>query len=501
MSKTIRIDPVTRIEGHLAVRVSIDNNRVVDAYSSGEMFRGFEIILKGRDPMDAQQITQRICGVCPVSHGIASITAQDRAYGITPPENGRILRNLILGANYIQSHILHFYHLAALDFVDIAAILKYRGSAPALTGLKSWVQTQLASKALYPAAPFLPRYSGDYIEDAELNILAIAHYLEALDMRRLAHKLGATFGGKLPHAASLVPGGVTDTVTADKIASCRSYIQRLQTFIQQAYLPDVAAVAAAFPQYFEVGQGCKNFLSYGVFPEPGGNVFPAGTIINGEVRDFDPANLTEDIKYSLYASPGGKHPTESETIPDPEKEGAYSWLKAPRYKNTVMEVGPLARILVAYLGGKTPQVNSLVDGLLSNLGRTPRDLYSVLGRHAARAVECKLVADKCMEWLNRLRPGKPTCEDFAIPENAWGAGLTEAPRGALGHWINIRGRKIARYQCVVPTTWNCSPRDDRGNPGPVETALINVSVNDAQNPVEVARVVRSFDPCIACAVH
>ncbi len=504
MGKTINIDPITRIEGHLAIRIEVESNLITKAYCSGEMFRGFETILKGRDPLDAQQITQRICGVCPVSHGIASILAQDQAYGIIPPKNGRILRNLIMGANYLQSHILHFYHLAALDFVDIAAILNYSGKDPVLNNLKGWVNSEISSKSVFPAAPFLPRYKGEYLTDDELNFTAIRNYLEALEMRAVAHRAGAIFAGKLPHAASLVPGGVTEKVTADKIAAYKSLINKLRTFIDNGYLNDVAGVAKTFPDYFKLGKGCGNFLAYGVFHESDDSsdlLFPPGIIVNGKLTGFNASGITEDIRYSLYSSGSGIHPSRSETIASPHKSDAYSWIKAPRYNSMVMEVGPLARVMVAYLNGENFKLKKLVDDLLSALDKKPGDLVSVMGRHAARAIEAKIVADKCAQWVDELEPGEPSFEDFKIPETGTGVGLTEAPRGALGHWLTIKKQKIEGYQCVVPTTWNCSPRDDSGNPGAVEQALIGTPVNDSENPLEAARIVRSFDPCIACAVH
>lgn len=504
MARTIDIDPVTRIEGHLAFRIETESNRVVKAFSSGEMFRGFEEILKGRDPLDAQQITQRICGVCPVSHGTASILAQEMAYGVTPPENGRLIRNLILGANYIQSHILHFYQLSALDFIDITAVAAYQGQDPGLKDLKEWVKSQLSSNLIYPAAPFLPRYNGAYVEDQELNITAIKHYLDALELRALAHKLGAVFGGKLPHAITLVPGGVTEKVTSKKIAACLSMINKLQAFINGSYLADVLAVAPAFPEYFEIGRGTGNFLSYGVFHEsnnPAEKLFPDGVVIDGKLLSFDESKIYEDVKYALYSSSSGLRPQQGRTVPQPKKHGAYSWIKAPRYDKTVMEVGPLARMMIAYLKGSNPEVNAAVNSLLEQLGQTPAVLNSVMGRHAARAIECKLVADRCAEWVQQLTPGEPTFEDFDIPPAGRGVGLTEAPRGALGHWLEIEDYKIKNYQCVVPTTWNCSPRDDRDNPGAVEQALVGTPIADSDNPIEATRVIRSFDPCIACAVH
>ena len=503
MAQRVEIDPVTRLEGHYAVRLEVEGGRVTKAYSSGEMFRGFEQILNGRHPMDAQQITQRICGVCPISHGTASILAQDQAYGVTPPVNGRLLRNLVLGANYIQSHIVHFYQLAALDFVDITAVLKYQGGDPGLNQVKDWVKSQLEAKTAFPGAPFLPRYDGAYLADTELNLGAIHHYLQALEMRALAHEAVALFGGKAPHATTLVPGGITEKATARNIAACAAIIDRLRDFIDNVYLADVAAVAPAFPDYLANGRGCGNFLAYGVFPEDDGGgkqLLPAGVLLQGKPADLDPRLITEDVAHSLFSSPSGKHPFEGTTVPAPDKADAYTWLKAPRYDGQPCEVGPLARMLVAYHQGHA-QAKGLVDGLLAKLGAGPEVLVSVMGRHAARALECKLVADRCRQWVDELRPGRPSCAAFSIPASGRGQGLTEAPRGALGHWIRIEGGRIAGYQCVVPTTWNCSPRDDAGRPGPVEQALEGLSLADPAHPLEAARVIRSFDPCLACAVH
>ncbi|MEA1967988.1 MAG: nickel-dependent hydrogenase large subunit, partial [Thermodesulfobacteriota bacterium] len=493
-----------RIEGHLAIRIEVESQKIVKAFSAGEMFRGFETILAGRDPMDAQQITQRICGVCPVSHGIASVYAQDMAYGISPPENGRILRNLIQGANYIQDHILHFYQLSALDFIDIAAVTGYTGKDPDLNELKSWVKSEISSNALFPAAPFLPRYKANYIENSEINISAIKNYLEAFDMRRVAHKMGAVFAGKLPHAASIVPGGVTVTADARSIASYREMLIQLRKFIDNAYIPDILAVASELPEYFTTGKGCNNFLAYGAFPESSSrasDLFPQGTLINGRYEPVNKSRITEDVKFSRFSSPSGAAPFNGETIPDPEKYNAYSWIKAPRYNRNVMEVGPLARLLVAYHSRQNQHLYTIINNFLNKLNIAPERLVSVLGRHAARALECKIVADQCAKWIDQLRPDEPCFNDFKIPESGKGIGLTEACRGALGHWIKIKNYKIDKYQCVVPTTWNCSPRDDRGVPGPVEQALEGTKIQDGSNPIEAVRVVRSFDPCLACAVH
>jgi ferredoxin hydrogenase large subunit/hydrogenase large subunit len=504
MSKTIELNPVTRIEGHLAVKVEVEAGKVVNAFVAGEMFRGFEKILVGRDPLDAQHITQRICGVCPVDHGMASVQAQEMAYQLTPPPNGLLARNLIQAANYIMSHISHFYLLSGVDFVDVAMIADYKGSDPALVALQGWVKAQLTSRAVIPAAPFLPRYAAKYLQDANANFTALRHYLDALEMRALAHRMGAIFAGKLPHAATLVPGGITEKVTALKICEYRTALDTLRQFIDNAYLPDVVAVAKAFPEYFTMGRGCGNFMAFGVFPSSTGSdtkLLPSGVLLDGKLQPVNEKAITEDVARSLYSSASGRRPSEGETVADPDKSGAYSWLKAPRYNGQVMEVGALARVLVAYQDGQNAAIKNAVDGLLKNLGREPGDLNSVLGRHAARALECKFIADQCAQWLDEMTLNGAAFTDFSIPESGRGYGLTEAARGALGHWIDIGESKIRNYQCVVPTTWNCSPRDDRGVPGAMEQALVGLPVADAANPIEAARVIRSFDPCIACAVH
>jgi Ni,Fe-hydrogenase I large subunit len=500
----INVDPVTRIEGHLSVSLDIVDGRVSAAYCSGTMFRGFEAIVSGRDPLDAVQITQRICGVCPVSHGIASSLALEAALGIVVPDNGRLLRNLILGANYLQSAILHFYILSALDFVDITAIAGYTGRDPRLVAVRDWVKAELQRKSLHPAAPFLPRYTGDYIPDADVNIGAIDHYLQALHMRELAHEMVALFGGKIPHVAALVVGGVTSTPTVDRIEAYRARLQELQAFINEAYLPDVVAVAKAYPQYFQVGKGPSTYLSYGGFPENAdrsNNWMPAGVYRDGQVAPLDPGKITEDTGHAWFKSASGLHPSRGQTDLAPDKADAYSWVKAPRYAGEVVEVGPLARVLVAHASGSNPALSNMLSTSLSALGLTEEALFSVLGRHLARAIECKLLADRIETWLDALRPSAPSCQPYHIPKTGAGAGLMEAPRGALGHWVEVADGLVKRYQCVVPTTWNCSPRDDRGQPGAVEQSLAGVAIADRDSPIEAMRVVRAFDPCLACAVH
>ncbi len=504
MAETITIDPITRIEGHLRIDVTVENGKVTDARSAGEMFRGFENLLKGRHPVDANQITQRICGVCPASHAQASALNLDDALGVTPPENGRLIRNLMLGANYIQSHILHFYHLAALDFVDITKILAYKGSDPKLLKVKAWVKAQVGTGRATAAAPFLPRYEGAYIEDTDLNLAAIAHYVEALEMRRKAHEALCLWGGKMPHAIAIFPGGASERVTADKVASYASLIDEMREFIDRVYIPDVCYVADAFPDYFKIGRGCGNLLAYGTFAEDAEGkekLLPPGVYLDGKAQAFSPDKIREYVKHSRYGSPSGLHPSEGETEADVHKKGAYSWLKAPRYDDKVVEVGPLARIGVAHVTGASRTISDLVNKVLKRYNAGVSALFSTLGRHAARALECKVVADRCAAWALQLKAGKPVHTAYEIPEASEGMGLTEAPRGALGHWITIKKKKIDRYQCVVPTTWNASPRDDKERLGPIEQALLGCPVADPKNPLEPARVVRSFDPCIACAVH
>lgn len=466
MAQRIVVDPVTRIEGHLKVEVEVEGGKVVDARSTGALFRGIELILRDRDPRDAQQITQRICGVCPAGHATASTLCLDDAFGIKPPANGRIIRNLILGANYIQSHILHFYHLAALDYVKGPDV-----------------------------APFIPRYEGDYRLPEPVNAAAVEHYLQALEMRKSAHEMLAIFGGKMPHLQGIVPGGVTETVDAQKVIEFRYRLQKLIGFIDNVYLPDVLAIAAAYEDWFTLGAGCKNMLVYGAFPlddsgDPTGQnqLFRRGLSTNGQAGELDPDKIHEDVKHSWYSDDtgGSKHPSGSLVSPDVKKENAYSWIKAPRYDGKVYEVGPLARAIV----NKKSEIVALGD-----------KAYSVMGRHAARAYECSQLAHAMEEWLEQLVPGDPVCTPHELPVSAEGMGLTEAARGALGHWIQIKGRRIARYNAVVPTTWNASPRDDKDQPGPIEQALIGTPVADPGNPIEVVRIIRSFDPCIACAVH
>ena len=504
MAKIV-IDPLTRIEGHLKIEVMVEGGEVKEAKSSGALFRGFEILLRGRDPFDAQHLTQRICGVCPTAHASAAALNLDAAFGIADkiPENGRIIRNLIQGANFIMSHLIHFYHLAALDYVDVTKVAKYDGKDPALNSVKEFIERALGAGDMAMLGPFYPRYEGDYRLPDDVDQAAVAHYVQALNMRRLAHEMSAIFSGKMPHNVAIVPGGVTANPAVDDIADFMWKLQELRSFIDNVYIPDVLAVAGVYSDYFEVGKGCGNLLSFGVFDletrekdlAKRKRLLSQGTTSGTDLTHhaLEPSRITEDVKNSWYKSPSGLHPSRGVTEPDRSKADGYSWVKAPRYNGGVYEVGPLARMAVTYTAGE-PTVQKLVNDTLAHFGAPPSALFSVLGRHAARALECKFVADKMPDWLLQLKPGEPVCADWVTPDAAEGMGLWEAPRGVLGHWISIKEGKIANYQCVPPTNWNVSPRDDKGTPGPIEQALVGAKVKDESNPFEVVRIVRSFDP-------
>ena len=504
MGKII-INPVTRIEGHLKVEAVTEDGEIKEARSIGTMFRGIELILRDRDPRDAQRYVQRICGVCPTSHSMAATLNLDSAFGIADkiPDNGRLLRNLILGAAHIADHILHFYHLCALDYVDITKVANYQGHNPTLNSIKAFIERG-------ELGPFVPRYEGDYRLSDEVNQQAVAHYVEAFNMRRKGQEMLSIFGGKMPHNCAIMPGGVTEVPTVDKITSFLWRLNEIRDFIDNVYIPDVLAVAEAYSDYFEIGRGCGNLLSYGSFDldvketdlTKRERLLKPGTVSTDlKLGNLDPNKIMEEVKHSWYADYGsGRHPAHGETNPEPGKAGAYSWIKSPRYGGKVYEVGPLARMAVTYACGD-PKVKALVDSVLSRFNAPPSALFSVMGRHAARALYTKLIADTMPEWLLQLKPGEPVCVDYTIPEEATGMGLVDAARGALGHWIEIKEGKIANYQCVVPSTWNLSPRDEQGQPGPVEQALTGTKVRDENNPFEIVRIIRSFDPCLACAVH
>jgi len=493
----------------MRIDVEVTGGVVTDAWSSGTMFRGYEMLIQGKHPWDAQQVMERICGVCPLVHGTAASYNLDSAMGVKLPDNARLIRNLCLGANFIQSHILHFYHLQALDYIDVTAVTKYNGSDPALKMLRDKIIGLAVAKDLYP---FLPRYeSPDYIGepggpgDPNLATELVGHYVQAFEMRKKAQEMLTIFYGRMPSFVGTIPGGVTTPPTLTNIAQFRARLHDLQAWINDVYVADVKTVATtpAYSAFIKAGDSGGNFMAYGGFDEdPSGSkkYFPSGVITNYGVLSpagFDNKNITESVKYSWYNNATeGLPPATGKTEPEVGKTGAYSFLKAPRYSGKPMEVGPLARQLVK----KDP----IFMALATQLGvLTPPVKFGIIPRTGARAVEALLVSLEMDKWLDQLVPGAPIWDPKGrdIPNSANGMGLVEGPRGALGHWITISGGKTGNYQAVVPTTWNASPRDKNGVRGPIETSLIGIPVPDVNNPINVVRCIRSFDPCIACAVH
>lgn len=512
----ITIDPVTRIEGHLRIDVEVEGGKVKDAWVTGTLFRGFEIILKGRDPRDAWHIVQRICGVCPTSHGHASSMSMDEAFKAQPPDNGRLVRNMIEGAQFVHSHILWFYALNALDYVDVVSALK---ADPKETSLKK-VQAKL--KAFVDSGqlgPFANAYWGHpaYKLPPEVNLLAVAHYLEALQMQAKAAQVSALFGGRMPMTMTSPPGGVTHVPTVDDMKNYLFRVKELQNWVDSVFIPDTLAIAPYYLDMAAVGKGPANYLAWGVFEDesydPKKRFLPRGALLASDfpkIHDAKREDVLEHTSRGWYKD--GKPMNPSEGVTDPEftmlsDDKKYTWAKAPRLNGQPMEVGALARMMVAYASGN-PGVQKITDNTLAALGQAgkPQVLMSVLGRIATRALECKLVVDQMYQWgldlIENIKAGKTDVyTSYEIPDTAQGAGLWEAPRGALGHWIDVSGKRIKNYQAVVPSTWNCSPRDDNGVRGPLESALVGISVENAEKPLEILRVAHSFDPCLACTVH
>ena len=462
----IHIDPVTRIEGHLKAEVEVKGGVVVDAKLSGGMYRGFEQILKGRDPRDAVQFVQRICGVCPTAHATASALALDDAFGVELTDNGRIARNLILGANYLQSHILHFYHLAALDYVN----------GP-------------------DTAPFIPRYGNNDVRvPKEINDVAVGQYLEALEMRKICHEMVALLGGRMPHVQGIVVGGSTEIPTREALNAYAVRFHKVKQFILEKYVPIVYLLAGPYGDLLKTGVGHKNLVSWGVFPtdSKGSTLIKPGVYTDGKDYDVDPAMIKEYVKYSWFEdSTTGLNPTKGETKPNVNKKGAYSFIKAPRYNDKPHEGGPLARMWAT-----DPELSKTGQEKLgvTNFRQIGDAAFSILGRHVARAEETALVAMAVEEWLEQAQPGKETYVPSEIPESAEGLGMTEAPRGALLHYIDIKDSVISNYQVTSATIWNANPRDDMGQRGPIEEALVGVPVPDVENPVNVGRLIRAYDP-------
>jgi hydrogenase large subunit len=553
MSRVV-VDPVTRIEGHLRIEAEVDGGAVRDAWSSSTMFRGIELILKGRDPRDAWAFAQRICGVCTTVHAIASIRAVEHAIGAVPPPNARLLRNLIIAAQCVQDHVVHFYHLHALDWVDIVSALS---ADPAKTSslAESISDWPLSSPKYFAGVrdrikgfvergqlgPFANAYWGHpaYRLPAEANLMAVAHYLEALDWQREFIKMHAVLGGKNPHLQSFLVGGMATPVDPDSqaalntgtIAGLKKFVASARDFVARVYIPDLLAIASFYKDWAGHGKSVGNYLVFGEYPEDDTarpTLFLPQGIIRGrdisKVEPFDQTKVAEYITHSWYQYQRGDeaslHPFQGETNPnftgpnppyerlDTDKK--YSWLKSPRYGDEPMEVGPLARMLVAYVSGHA-RVKELVGTVLTRLKVGPEALFSTLGRVAARGIETQLLAEKMEDWVDQLAANMGAGElrihdnskwdPSTWPADASGAGLHEAPRGALSHWVHIHNGTIANYQCVVPSTWNAGPRDAKGRRGPYEEALIGTPVADPQKPIEILRTVHSFDPCMACGVH
>jgi hydrogenase large subunit len=558
MAERIVIDPITRIEGHLRVEIEVNNGIITDAYSSGTMVRGIETILKGRDPRDAWAFVGRVCGVCTSTHSLTSVRTVENALGISVPPNAELIRNLMAQALYIQDHVVHFYVLHALDWVDVVSALK---ASPAETSriaqsISSWPKSsvgyftdiQKRFKNFVESGQlgiFANGYWGHsaYKLPAEVNLLAVAHYLEALEWQKELVKVHTIFGGKNPHPNYLV-GGVpcsinideANAVNAERLAMVGKLFEDAQTFVDQVYIPDLLAIAGFYKSdWGAIGGGLSNYMSFGDFPMNGYNnpesfKMPRGVILNRdlskihEIKADDPTQIQEYVNNSWYdyskGDKTGLHPWEGETKlnytgPKPpydhlDVSQKYSWVKTPRWKGYPMEVGPLARMLVGYASGRA-DYKEVIEGALKALDVPVGALFSTLGRTAARGLETKLTCGWAMEsyqqLLANIKNGDSRTqnnikwEPSTWPTTAKGIGMVEAPRGALSHFIVIQDKKIENYQLVVPTTWNASPRDVEGKRSAYEESLIGTPVADPKVPLEVLRTIHSFDPCLACAVH
>lgn len=558
MSKRIVVDPVTRIEGHLRIEAEIKDGVIVDAWSSGTMVRGLETIMKGRDPRDAWAITQRVCGVCTTTHALASIRSVENAVGIKVPDNAEMIRNIMFAALFMQDHVVHFYHLHALDWVDVVSALKAdpnevskiqrsiskhaKSSPKYFAGVQAKVKKFVESGQL---GIFANGYWGHkaYKLPPEINLLGVAHYLEALEWQKEIVKVHAIFGGKNPHP-NYVVGGMpcsinideANSINIERLAHVEKLLKDAKQFVEDVYLPDLLAVAPYYTDWAGIGGGIDNYLAYGDLPmngynDPSSFKMPRGIILGRDLTQvhpvdaFDESQIKEYIKHSWYTYTDGDevglHPHKGETNlnytgPQPPYEyldvnAKYSWLKTPRWKDKAMEVGPLSRMLVGYASGRT-EYQDIVNGTLEKLGGLPPSiLFSTLGRTAARGLETQLVADWSLEFYNRLITNLKNGDSRTFNNEKWepsswdksakGVGLTEAPRGALAHFINIDNEKVSNYQMVVPSTWNASPRDPQGQLSAYEAALIGTPVEDPDQPLEILRTIHSFDPCLACAVH
>lgn len=558
MSERVVVDPITRIEGHLRIEAQMDGDKIAQAYSAGTMVRGIELILKDRDPRDAWAFTQRICGVCTLVHGIASVRAVENALDYSIPPNAQLIRNLMIMAQFVHDHVMHFYHLHALDWVDVVSALDAdpKATSELAQSISSWPKSspgyfsdmKKKLKGFVEGGQlgiFANGYWGHpaYKLPPEANLMAVSHYLEALSWQRDVVKLHTIFGGKNPHPNFLV-GGVAcaidlnsdSAINIKKLSQVQNAINEMQTFVDQVYVPDTLAIASFYKDWGSRGEGLGNFLCYGDLPatsmdDPSSFFLPAGIILNRDLSTVHPLDLNnseeiqEYVSHSWYDYSAGKdsgqHPYNGETDlnysgPKPpyqqlDIDKSYSWIKSPRWKGIPMEVGPLARVLMLYARGHK-QTRDLVAMTLKTLDLPVAALYSTLGRTAARTLETKIIVDAMQgmfdQLMGNIKHGDTKTFNDALwepsswPKKTQGVGFMEAPRGALGHWIVIEDEKIANYQAVVPSTWNAGPRDSEGKAGAYEAALEdNHQLYDVKQPIEILRTIHSFDPCIACAVH
>jgi hydrogenase large subunit len=557
MSERVVVDPITRIEGHLRIEAKMSGDSIEQAYSSGTMVRGIELILRGRDPRDAWAFAQRICGVCTLVHGVASVRSVEDALRYPIPTNAQLIRNLMIAAQYVHDHVMHFYHLHALDWVDVVSALSAdpKATSALARSLSSYpksspgyfADTQKKLKTFVDGGQlgiFANGYWGHpaYKLPAEVNLLAVAHYLEALQWQRNAVLLHTIFGGKNPHP-NFVVGGVPNPIDLNsdsainpkRLNQVQEIITQMMTFVDQALIPDTLAIAGFYKEWGSQGEGLGNFLTYGDFPAkdmntPESFMIPRGAILNRDLSTIHEVDLNaedevqEFVNHSWYqyenGNTGGLHPYAGETAfnftgpPAPFKQldvdQQYSWLKSPRWRGNAMEVGPLARVLMLYATGHE-QTKELVGHTLRTLDVPVDALYSTLGRTAARALETKIIGDAMQGWYDQLianiRAGDTKTHNNELwepstwPKRAQGVGFMEAPRGALAHWIVINDGSIENYQAVVPSTWNAGPRDGNNVPGAYEAALAGHTLHDSEQPIEILRTIHSFDPCIACAVH
>ena len=550
----ITIDRITRIEGHLRIDCEVDGGKVTKAWSSGQMWRGIEIILRGRDPRDAWMFTQRICGVCTTVHAIASVRAVENALDMEVPLNAQYIRNMIVAAHGIHDHIVHFYQLAALDWVDIVSALKgdaagaaklgaslsdYKeNSVPNIQAVKDRLQTFVASGDL---GVFASGYWGHPAMrlPPDVNLLAATHYVQALEVQRTTNKIVAILGSKTPHIQNMAVGGVSNpinpdsqsTLTLERLFAIKGYIDQLGDFVTNAMINDVAAVGALYAEWTKYGSGVTNYLSVPDLPlDTKGTKFelPGGYIPVADLTKFEPITSYQDaffrdgvkeaVKHSWYAYTGGAtslHPYVGQTNPnynDFHDDGKYSWIKSPTFRDQRAQVGPLANVLAMYAAGHEPTKRHLTNlvAVASKVAGTQiplTALHSTIGRMAARAVRCAVLHEALQnQWqllVDNIAKGDTTTFNRpTFPKGeVRGFGYHEAPRGVLSHWVVIQDGKIANYQAVVPSTWNAGPRDANDAPGPYEAALVDNPVADPKLPLEVLRTIHSFDPCIACAVH